>query len=111
MCLAIPGKIVEIAEGQNEVGIVEVTGVRRKVQLGLLAEECRSKVTGCSFTSALPCRRSASGMLPNRCASFPCSVKSIRPWKRFADTVPKRQEVNQRRPRIRGGDLNHKAGD
>jgi hydrogenase expression/formation protein HypC len=39
MCLAIPGKIVEIAAGQNEVGIVEVTGVRRKVQLGLLAED------------------------------------------------------------------------
>jgi hydrogenase expression/formation protein HypC len=39
MCLAIPGKIVEIAEGQNEVGIVEVTGVRRKVQLGLLSDD------------------------------------------------------------------------
>jgi hydrogenase expression/formation protein HypC len=39
MCLAIPGKIVEIIEGQNDVGIVEVTGVRRKVQLGLLSED------------------------------------------------------------------------
>ncbi len=39
MCLAIPGKIVEIAEGQSDVGIVEVTGVRRKVQLGLLADD------------------------------------------------------------------------
>jgi len=39
MCLAIPGKIVEIAAGQNAVGIVEVTGVRRKVQLGLLEDD------------------------------------------------------------------------
>ena len=39
MCLAIPGKIVEIAVGQNVVGIVEVTGVRRKVQLGLLEDD------------------------------------------------------------------------
>ncbi len=39
MCLAIPGKIVELVEGQNEVGVVEVAGVRRKVQLGLLAED------------------------------------------------------------------------
>ena len=39
MCLAIPGKIVEIAPDQNQVGIVEVTGVRRKVQLGLLADD------------------------------------------------------------------------
>jgi hydrogenase expression/formation protein HypC len=39
MCLAILGKIVEIIAGQNLVGIVEVTGVRRKVQLGLLADD------------------------------------------------------------------------
>ena len=39
MCLAIPGKIVEIAANQNLVGIVEVTGVRRKVQLGLLEDD------------------------------------------------------------------------
>jgi hydrogenase expression/formation protein HypC len=39
MCLAIPGKIVELVSGQNQVGVVEVTGVRRKVQLGLLSED------------------------------------------------------------------------
>jgi hydrogenase expression/formation protein HypC len=39
MCLAIPGRIVEIAAGQNLVGTVEVTGVRRKVQLGLLEDD------------------------------------------------------------------------
>ena len=39
MCLAIPGRIVEIADGRNEVGVVEVAGVRRKVQLGLLADD------------------------------------------------------------------------
>ena len=39
MCLAIPGKIVEITAGQNRVGVVEVAGVRRKVQLGLLEDD------------------------------------------------------------------------
>jgi hydrogenase expression/formation protein HypC len=39
MCLAIPGKIVEIAPGQDLVATVEVTGVRRKVQLALLQDE------------------------------------------------------------------------
>ena len=39
MCLAIPGKIVELVSGQNEAAIVEVAGVRRKVQLGLLADD------------------------------------------------------------------------
>lgn len=39
MCLAIPGIIVELVAGQNRVGTVEVTGVRRKVQLGLLEDD------------------------------------------------------------------------
>lgn len=39
MCLAIPGRIVELVSGKTEAGIVEVAGVRRKVQLGLLAED------------------------------------------------------------------------
>jgi len=39
MCLAIPGRIVELVSGQSDVGVVEVVGVRRKVQLGLLAED------------------------------------------------------------------------
>jgi hydrogenase expression/formation protein HypC len=39
MCLAIPGKIVELVSGQNHVGVVEVAGVRRKVQLGLLEDD------------------------------------------------------------------------
>ena len=39
MCLAIPGRIVELVSGKTQAGIVEVAGVRRKVQLGLLAED------------------------------------------------------------------------
>src|ERR1700678_3705899 len=38
MCLAIPGRIVELGPG-NAVGVVEVAGVRRKVQLGLLEDD------------------------------------------------------------------------
>ena len=39
MCLAIPGKIVELVPGQPHLGTVEVTGVRRKVDLGLLQDD------------------------------------------------------------------------
>jgi hydrogenase expression/formation protein HypC len=39
MCLAIPGKIVELVPGQAHLGTVEVAGVRRKVDLGLLQED------------------------------------------------------------------------
>jgi hydrogenase expression/formation protein HypC len=36
MCLAIPGKIVEFVDEENSVAKVEVGGVRRNVNLGLL---------------------------------------------------------------------------
>ena len=39
MCLAIPGKIVEVIEGSPTLGTVEVVGVRRKVDLGLLQDD------------------------------------------------------------------------
>ncbi|HLH41001.1 MAG TPA: HypC/HybG/HupF family hydrogenase formation chaperone [Bryobacteraceae bacterium] len=38
MCLAIPGKIVEMLPGDSAQALVEVLGVRRKVDLGLLEE-------------------------------------------------------------------------
>jgi hydrogenase expression/formation protein HypC len=39
MCLAIPGKIVELVSEQPNLGVVEVTGVRRRVDLGLLQDD------------------------------------------------------------------------
>jgi hydrogenase expression/formation protein HypC len=39
MCLAIPGKIVEISGEDANNALVEVVGVRRRVHLGLLADD------------------------------------------------------------------------
>lgn len=39
MCLAIPGQILEVIPGPPLLAVVEVTGVRRKVDLGLLEDE------------------------------------------------------------------------
>jgi hydrogenase expression/formation protein HypC len=39
MCLAIPGKIVSLVPEEPHLGVVEVTGVRRRVDLGLLVED------------------------------------------------------------------------
>jgi hydrogenase expression/formation protein HypC len=39
MCLAIPGKIVSLVPDEPHLGVVEVTGVRRRVDLGLLLED------------------------------------------------------------------------
>jgi len=36
MCLAIPGKIVELLSEDRSLAVVDVLGVRRKVDLGLL---------------------------------------------------------------------------
>jgi len=39
MCLAIPGKIVEIVDVENRIAKVEVGGVKRNVNIGMLAED------------------------------------------------------------------------
>jgi hydrogenase expression/formation protein HypC len=39
MCLAIPGQILELIPGPPLLAVVDVTGVRRKVDLGLLVDE------------------------------------------------------------------------
>jgi hydrogenase expression/formation protein HypC len=39
MCLAIPGRIVEIASDNQDSAVVDVVGVRRRIDLGLLQED------------------------------------------------------------------------
>jgi hydrogenase expression/formation protein HypC len=39
MCLAIPGKIVEIVDVENRIAKVEVGGVRRNINIGMLSED------------------------------------------------------------------------
>lgn len=38
MCLAIPGKIVEIVDVDNHIAKVEVGGVKRNINIGMLPE-------------------------------------------------------------------------
>jgi hydrogenase expression/formation protein HypC len=39
MCLAIPGKIIDIVDAENSIAKVEVGGVRRNVNIGMLDKE------------------------------------------------------------------------
>ncbi len=39
MCLAIPGKIVELLDEDRSLAVVDVLGVRRRVDLGLLQDD------------------------------------------------------------------------
>lgn len=39
MCLAIPGQVVELFPDQPTTALIDVVGVRRKVDLGLLADD------------------------------------------------------------------------
>jgi hydrogenase expression/formation protein HypC len=36
VCLAIPGRVVELVDPENRIASVDVAGVRRKVNVGLL---------------------------------------------------------------------------
>ena len=36
MCLAIPGRIIEVVDAANRIALVDVAGVRRTVNIGLL---------------------------------------------------------------------------
>lgn len=39
MCLAIPGKIVEIVDAENHIAKVDVSGVKRNVNIAMLDNE------------------------------------------------------------------------
>ncbi|CCQ98303.1 Hydrogenase expression/formation protein HypC [[Clostridium] ultunense Esp] len=39
MCLAIPGQIVELLDGDHHYAMVDVSGVRRKINIHLLKQE------------------------------------------------------------------------
>ncbi len=39
MCLAIPGKIVEIVDEANSIAKVEVGGVKRNINIGMLGKD------------------------------------------------------------------------
>ena len=39
MCLAVPGQVVELVDTTNQLAIVDVVGVRRKVNVSLLGDD------------------------------------------------------------------------
>jgi hydrogenase expression/formation protein HypC len=39
MCLAIPGKIVELLHDARDLAVIDVLGVRRRIDLGLLSDD------------------------------------------------------------------------
>jgi hydrogenase expression/formation protein HypC len=39
MCLAIPGQIIELLAEDRDLAVVDILGVRRKVDLGLLQDD------------------------------------------------------------------------
>lgn len=46
MCLAIPGEVIEIVDEQNRLATVEVAGVRRTANVGLLDGDGACTVPG-----------------------------------------------------------------
>jgi hydrogenase expression/formation protein HypC len=46
MCLGIPGRIIEIADAGNKLAVVDISGVRRQVNLACIVDE-RHPVESC----------------------------------------------------------------
>jgi hydrogenase expression/formation protein HypC len=46
MCLAIPAQVVEISDPANRLAIVDIAGVRRQVNVGLLDDDGRGALPG-----------------------------------------------------------------
>ena len=46
MCLAIPGRVIEIVDSENRLALVDVAGVRRNVNVSLLDEDGSSAQPG-----------------------------------------------------------------
>jgi hydrogenase expression/formation protein HypC len=46
MCLAIPGQVLELVDEANRLALVDVAGVRRNVNVGLLDEGGESAAPG-----------------------------------------------------------------
>jgi hydrogenase expression/formation protein HypC len=44
MCLAIPGKVIEMVDQSKQIAKVEVAGVRRNVNIGLLSGDERPQL-------------------------------------------------------------------
>jgi hydrogenase expression/formation protein HypC len=42
MCLGIPGRVVEIIDAGNKLGLVDVCGVRRQINLACVVNELHS---------------------------------------------------------------------
>ncbi len=47
MCLGIPGKIVEITDTETLSGIVEISGIRREVNLACIVQGEPANLLGC----------------------------------------------------------------
>ncbi len=52
MCLAIPGQVVEVVDPDNQIALVDVVGVRRKVNVSLIDRP--SSPNGADSTGVAP---------------------------------------------------------
>jgi hydrogenase expression/formation protein HypC len=46
VCLAIPGQVIEVVDGANRLALVDVAGVKRTVNVGLLDADGSSAAPG-----------------------------------------------------------------
>ena len=78
MCLGIPGQIMEMIDEENQIAKVDVAGVRRNVNVGLLLTEGVSPGDWILITWDSPSRKSMKPRLRPRSAFCKGSARHLR---------------------------------
>ena len=109
MCLAIPGKIVDLLAEDRDLAVVDVLGVRRKVDLGPVAGRAsRRRRLGSDSRRFRHEQDQRSRRAAIRCACLPTWAKAKPPWRRSRATA----SANLREPIAKPGrDGGRESGD
>ena len=100
MCLAIPGKIIEIDPQNPQQAVVDVVGVRRKVDLGLLQDDPPVPGDWVLIHVGFAMSKISEADAADQMRTLMSSAKPRRPCRRCAATAWKRRTGCRR---VKGG--------
>ena len=86
MCLAIPGKIVEISSDNPDSALVDVVGVRRRIDLGLLHDDRPVPGDWVLIHVGFAMSKISEQMTLDQMKRSECSEKSKEPCRKSRDT-------------------------
>ena len=97
MCLAIPGQVVELFPDQPTAALIDVVGVRRKVDLGLLQDDLPVKGDWVLIHVGFAMSKISEEDASTRCARCGCWERRKPPCKKLKGTDWKMLRTRKRR--------------